>query len=128
MLSGLGSEEYLECAKAIIDKGANAHLGGFDKMDPMYWANGCRNPRLIDYMLSHGAADVNHFYWDENPTALFLSSRWGYLKNVEVLLKHGADLTIKNKSGMTALDVARAEKHQDVVDALTRAMSESNSG
>ncbi|KAI8966293.1 ankyrin [Daldinia sp. FL1419] len=120
ILGGLGDEEYFETAKVLIDSGANMHIPGHNGRDPFLWANACSNTKLADYMLSHGA-DVNHFYYDDYPTALFLCAEWDSRENVEVLLKHGADLTIKNNSGKTALDIARSAELHEMVAMLERA-------
>ncbi|OTB11190.1 hypothetical protein K445DRAFT_322185 [Daldinia sp. EC12] len=117
VLSGLGDEEYFETAKVIIDSGADMHIKGHNGRDPFLWANACSNTKLTEYMLTHGA-DVNHFYYDDYPTALFLCAEWDSRENAKVLLKHGADLTIKNNSGQTALDIARSAQHHEMVAIL----------
>ena len=43
---------------------------------------------------------------------------WGWLDNVKVLIKYKADVNIKDKEGHTALDLAKAGKHMDVVNYL----------
>ncbi|KAI1655548.1 ankyrin [Daldinia decipiens] len=121
VLSGLGDEEYFECAKVLIDSGADMHIKADNGRDPFLWANACSNTKLADYMLSHGA-DVNHFYYDDYPTALFLCVDWDSRENAEVLVKHGADLTIRNKSGETVLDIARSAQHHEMVAILERAV------
>ncbi|KAI0098354.1 ankyrin [Daldinia grandis] len=120
VLSGLGDEEYFECAKVLIDSGADMHIKGYNGRDPFLWANACSNTKLADYMILHGA-DVNHFYYDDYPTALFLCADWDSRENAEVLLKHSADLTIRNKLGQTALDIARSAQHHEIVAMLERA-------
>ncbi|KAF3059700.1 Ankyrin-2 [Daldinia childiae] len=120
VLSGLGDEEYFECAKVLIDSGADMHIKGNNGRDPFLWANACSNTKLAEYMLSKGA-DVNHFYYDDYPTALFLCADWDSRESAEVLLKHGVDLTIRNKSGETALDIARSAQHSEMVAILERA-------
>ncbi|KAI1803259.1 ankyrin [Daldinia bambusicola] len=117
VLSGLGDEEYFETAKVIIDSGAGMHIKNHHGRDPFLWANACSNTKLAEYMLAKGA-DVNRFYYDDYPTALFLCAEWDSRENVKVLLEHGADLTIKNDSGQTALDIARSAQHREMVAIL----------
>lgn len=120
MLNGLGDEEYLECAKIIIESGANVNIRDFTGTSPVYWANACNNPKLMDFMLGHGG-EANHYYDDEHPTILFLAAARGHKEIAEILLKHGADLTVKNNSGKTALDIARNGHHEVITTILESA-------
>ncbi|KAI2465346.1 ankyrin [Annulohypoxylon bovei var. microspora] len=121
MLGGLGDEEYFECAKLIIESGADLH-GGDSREDPFYWANACRNVTLTEFMLAHGA-EIDHFYTDESPTILFFNTRWDHYELVESLVSHGADITVKNRSGETVLDIARSQQHHRVVAILERVVA-----
>ncbi|KAI1453669.1 ankyrin [Annulohypoxylon moriforme] len=124
MLGGLGDEEYFECAKVIIEHGADPH-GGHGVLDPFYWANACRNVELVEFMLAHGA-DINHFYRKQSPTMLFFNTEWEHEDLVESFLKHGADLTVRNNSGKTALDIARSKKNQRIIQMLEKAEARGN--
>lgn len=48
-------------------------------------------------------------------TALILASRGGYLQIVQSLLKKGADVTVRNREGKSALDVAGTKKMADLL-------------
>ena len=45
---------------------------------------------------------------------------WGYANIVEALLKHGADVTIKDRSGRTAADYAIARRSEDDNDVRNK--------
>ncbi|KAI0887053.1 ankyrin [Annulohypoxylon maeteangense] len=124
MLGGLGDEEYLQCAKAIIEHGADPH-GGHGVLDPFYWANACTNLELIEFMLAHGA-DVNHRYRKESPTVLFFNTRWEQEDIVESLLRHGADINVKNNSGETVLDIARSQENLRLITMLEEVKARGN--
>ncbi|KAI1378113.1 ankyrin [Hypoxylon crocopeplum] len=120
MLNGICSEEYFEYAKLIIEKGANVNYRDFTGKSPIYWANACHNAKLMELMLAHGG-EVNYFYNDEDPTILFQAARWGHKSNAEILLRHGANWAVKNKTGKTAIDIARDMRHHEIVELLEQA-------
>ncbi|KAI0891012.1 ankyrin [Annulohypoxylon nitens] len=116
MLGGLGDVEYFECAKVIIEHGADPHAGE-GVLDPFYWANACHNVKLVEFMLAHGA-DINHFYRKESPTILFFNTEWEHEEIVECLLRHGADITVKNDSGKTVFDIAQSQENNKILAML----------
>ena len=52
-------------------------------------------------------------------TALHWAARFGYLAIAKRLLEGGADWTLKNNSGHTALDYARSQGKSEVVALLS---------
>ncbi len=52
-------------------------------------------------------------------TPLMMAARGGHVSTVKLLLDNGADLTVKNQIGLTALDFAKTYKEPDVVEGLT---------
>ncbi|MDF1882308.1 ankyrin repeat domain-containing protein, partial [Sulfurimonas sp. MAG313] len=52
-------------------------------------------------------------------TVLMAASEMGHAKIVELLLKKGADKTLKDEDGSLATDYAKAEEHKKV-EALLR--------
>jgi len=55
---------------------------------------------------------------DDKMTPVMLAAMRGRVAAVEVLRDHGADLTLKNKDGLTAMDLARRYGQEGVIDAL----------
>ena len=53
-------------------------------------------------------------------TALHYAAWNGYLASATRLLEGGADLTLRDKSGKTALDFARSRGHSEVVALLSQ--------
>ena len=51
-------------------------------------------------------------------TALHTAARWGHTHAVEVLLANGADKTIKYNFGVTALELALQNRHDDTAQRL----------
>ena len=55
---------------------------------------------------------------DDKMTPVMLAAMRGRVAAVEVLRDNGADLTLKNKDGLTAMDLARRYGQEGVIDAL----------
>lgn len=82
------------------------------------------NLPVVEFLLSKGA-NPNIASTDQyGATALIDASYRGYLAIVEVLLRAKADISIKDKSGLTALDHAKRQRQQKVADALTKALQQ----
>jgi ankyrin repeat protein len=68
----------------------------------------------------------HHAYIDaaspNDTTPLMMAARYGNAQTVKLLIDAGADVTLRNKQGMTARDFARAAERQDVVDLINRAL------
>ena len=50
---------------------------------------------------------------EHGESALFYAALRGNLEVVQYLVEQGADLSIKNIKGLTALDVAKLRKHEN---------------
>ena len=53
-------------------------------------------------------------------TPLQRASRYGYIEMCAFLIKHGADVDLKNNNGATALFIASVHGHYDVCDLLIK--------
>ena len=66
--------------------------------------------------------DASAYVDDESPddkmTPVMLAAMRGRVAVVEVLRDNGADLTLKNKDGLTAMDLARRYGQEGVIDVL----------
>ena len=78
---------------------------------PKHTCRGPASPVLIQWIV-HQQIDG----W----TALHRAASLGYLAIATRLLEGGADLTLRDKYGKTALDYARSQGHSEVVALLSQ--------
>jgi ankyrin repeat protein len=55
---------------------------------------------------------------ESNATPLHYAASWGRNQAMEILLKHGADISAKNKSGQTPLAAAVASEQKEAATIL----------
>jgi ankyrin repeat protein len=100
------------CAK-LIAKDADVNKSGWT---PLHYAATGGNVEIIRMLLE------NHAYIDaESPngsTPLMLAAMYSTSSAVKVLLESGADSTVKNGLGLTAIDFARTAKKTDSIEII----------
>lgn len=134
--------DRLDAARLLLERGAPVDVR--DRQHdgtPLGWARHGGRARLVELLGAHdvlGLADaasvgridrIAHLL-DADPdavraadregdTALHLAAWYGRAAAVDLLLDRGADPAQTNENGRTALDLARAQGHADVVERLT---------
>lgn len=102
----------------LLDRGADVNALDVSGLTPLLHLTRTRSkadPIPVMELLAAGGADLNAR--DQmNATLLMHFARKGQLEPVRWLLKHGADRELKNKSGKSAIQLARA--HPAVVRLL----------
>ncbi len=105
---------HIDLAVQMIDKGADVNQPGWA---PLHYAATSGNVQLIKILLE------NHAYIDaESPnktTPLMMAAHYGTPGAVKLLLEEGADVSLKNDLGLTAIDFAQNAKKQDSVDVIS---------
>jgi uncharacterized protein len=103
-----------ELAIAMIGKGADVNKPGWT---PLHYAATAGNVQLIKILLE------NYAYIDaESPnktTPLMMAAHYGTPGAVKLLLEEGADVSLKNDLGLTAIDFAQRANKQDSVDVIS---------
>ncbi len=109
----------LPAARALIAKDADVNKTGWT---PLHYAASCitdNAPAMITLLLE------NHAYIDagspNGTTPLMMAVRYGTGDAARLLVREGADPTLKNQLGLTAADFARQAQRQDMVDLVTAA-------
>jgi len=104
-------------AKRLIERGADVYKTGWT---PLHYAATGGHVEMIKLLLE------NHAYIDtESPnktTPLMMAAQYGTAQAVKLLIEEGADISLKNDIGMTALDFSRMAEKRDSFDVLTAAL------
>jgi ankyrin repeat protein len=113
---------HVEIMRRLIDAGADVNLPGAGGATPLIAACG-PYPEAVRLLLEAGA-DANVADTNEQFTALMYAATDGLSPIVDILLKNGADPSIKDVDGDTAADFARrrgfnalADRIQALIDA-----------
>ena len=115
-----------------------AHGGSIHKGQLLHFAAGRQLPdrlEVVTYLVNKGAPINDIMYQHDQGsidlqfgvglvTPLHGAASNGYLDVVQLLVEHGADLSILDSRGKSVLHRAEFHKHQDVVDFLHRILAE----
>ena len=115
---------HLDVVKALIDAGANLNMsrkktGNF----PLQNASQNGHVEVVQELLYHGA-NLNQVNLNTGAFPLLVAAMNNHVAVVELLLARGANWNKVTHHGHTALDVAKQEGHQEVVDLLIAADAE----
>ena len=107
---------HLAIAKRLIAREAEVNKPGWT---PLHYASSNPEPvsvEMVRLLLEH------HAYIDaESPnrtTPLMMAARYGHSDVVNLLLEEGADASVKNEKGLTAMDFAREGGRPAVAEAI----------
>ena len=107
----------LDLASQMIKQGADVNKTGWT---PLHYAATKGHLPLIRLFIE------NHAYIDaESPngsTPLMMASMYGTSEAVKLLLDEGADASLRNQQGLTAIGFAQRASRQDVADMIARAV------
>jgi ankyrin repeat protein len=109
---------YAEVLKSLIGAGADATITEGSGINLVHWATITNRPEVIPVLLT-AKADINAT--DEfgfTPLMYAATVDEGNIDVATLLLKAGADRTIRNKENRTALDQAKRYKHAKLAEAL----------
>ncbi len=89
----------------------------FDSIINTYFISSFGEPNPSD---SASIARVN-FQNEKGKTILMYAAEFGYTKSIKKLLANKADITLKDKSGKTALDYAKLNGNAEIIKMMTPA-------
>ena len=114
---------HLNEARALVVRGADVNKTGWT---PLHYAASGTTPQqtaLIALLLER------HAYIDagspNGSTPLMMAAQYGTRESVLLLLKEGADASLKNQLGLSAVDFALRAERQDLADAIAARMARS---
>jgi uncharacterized protein len=113
---------FFDIGVKLIARDADVNKSGWT---PLHYAATGGNLKMIQLLVE------NHAYIDaESPngsTPLMLAAMYSTATSVAFLLEAGADSTVKNQLGLTALDFALKAKQQDSANLIKKAVRARNS-
>lgn len=99
--------------ETLLARGAEVNKPGWT---PLHYAAAIGNNEIVQMLLDKAA------YIDaESPnktTPLMMAARGGHIMTVKLLHDEGADATVKNELGMSAIDFAEKYNHKDIAEGL----------
>lgn len=111
---------HVRQARRLIQRGAEVNKTGWT---PLHYAASRAEPDSVEMarlLLEH------HAYIDaESPnrsTPLMLAAMYGHADVVRLLLEEGADPSLRNEQGLTAVDFARRAERGDLADLIAARM------
>ena len=107
---------HIDLVKKLIERGADVNKPGWT---PLHYAATNAHLEIMDLLLE------NHAYIDaESPnktTPLMMAAQYGNADAVKLLLEAGADATLRNQLGLTAIDFANKANRSDSAELIAAA-------
>jgi ankyrin repeat protein len=103
--------------EVLLDAGAKINDPNPGVGSALYLAVVGRRESLVRTLLARGADPNLTPEWGLSP--LMVAAIQGNVPVAKLLLEGGADATRKSQNGQTALELARAEQHPDVVEVIS---------
>ncbi len=120
LLMEAASHGGVDCVRAFLDAGADVNMRDDCGSSVLVWASGDENIETVKLLIARGA-DVNTADTVAGSTALMNAAEYGEKGLLELLLKNGANVSLKDFKGNTAADIARENGNEDVVGPLLAA-------
>ncbi|WP_353155643.1 ankyrin repeat domain-containing protein [Herminiimonas fonticola] len=103
-----------QAVAALLAKDAAVNRSGWT---PLHYAAASGDDDIVKMLLDKAA--IPDAPSPNKTTPMMMAARGGHIYVVKTLLDAGADATLKNDAGMTAIDFARQSGNQDIVEGLT---------
>jgi ankyrin repeat protein len=107
------SERKIEAAKLLLDRGADVNKGGLHNSPPIVFAASHKSPEFLNLLISHGASAS--FEDDIGRTALSAAATAGDVLRIKRLIRAGAKIDPRGKSGTEALWNSVYSKNPEIV-------------
>jgi ankyrin repeat protein len=107
-------------AKSLLDRGADPNLAGQMGNTPLIEVARWGETNLVTFLLKHGADPNKKGHLGATPLiAACITTSAGRTPTLKALIDGGADVTLKDQFGFTALTVAKRNKNEELVKFLT---------
>ena len=112
---------HIELTKILLDAGANPLARAKDDWTALHRSAYHGPAEICDLLIKKAPLLIDALDGYYENSALHYAAQGGKIEAVKVLLKHGAIIDLKNKSGKTPLDLANK---QEIIDFLRNWKSE----
>lgn len=120
-----GASGYLDIVKLAIEAEADTTITNRYGGTALIPAAERGHVDVVEELLQHSNTDVNHVNnldWTALLEAIILSDGGKkHQKIVQLLIDHGADVTISDKEGITPLNHAKEREYEEIEDILKKA-------
>ena len=109
---------YLDVVIELVENGADILARNDRQHQPLHSATGEYGSLypIVKYLVEKGAAVNSRDEW--GVTALYSAASFGNKRQARFLLESGADPRIENNQGESAIDIANAKGHADMIELL----------
>ena len=114
-----------KAVELVLNEKVDINIPGKSNRTPLLWACLSASGEFIKTLIDLGA-DVNAQRTDDKVTPLFLAAHWNNYMAVDILLKHGCDINLRDNVGCTALYEAVRFKHKSIVKRLFESEADVN--
>ena len=127
LLSLLNEKDSLTKLLLRLSADPNAMKAAYKKKSIMGWAASYKNETFLELLL-HNGGDPNLIANGEWPasTPIFDAIRVNNIKNMELLIRSGADLNIEDRGGFTPIMLAAATGKWEILHILLESGSDYN--
>jgi len=101
----------------LLANGAKIDAERDARRTPLHMATFYGHADTVDLLAKHGA-NINHLAWRHNNTPLQVAVANSHLDVVKTLLNLGADVSIRDMNGETALEEAQERKLTSIIQLL----------
>jgi ankyrin repeat protein len=115
-LTYAGAYGNVEVVRVLLEGGANVNVSNVRRNTALHNAALNGNLDVCRLLLDWGAKVDSLNMW--NSTPLHFAAWKGHLSVVKLLVERGADVRLKNDVDLTASELARKERKEDVADWL----------
>lgn len=106
--------------RQLIQQGAEVNKPGWTPLHYAATNASADSPAMVQLLLdAHAYIDAAS---PNESTPLMMAARYGHPDSVRLLLESGADVTLQNQQGLTALEFAVGAGRQDIADPIRRAL------
>jgi len=108
----------IDVVKKLVAAGAEVNQPGWSAV---HYAAASGSVETLDFLLEHAA-----YIDSESPnktTPLMMALRFGKYDTAKALIDGGADVSLKNDAGMTAMNFAEESERKDLISLLKNRMT-----